>query len=426
MQPICSSFLFAAAACLCLAGSSQAQYTISELLINPPGADNTQETLEIQGLPAGPMTGWWFLSIEGDSTASGTLDQAVDLSPFTMDAVGVLTIRADASAILPLPCIPPPYTWVVYDFSPDLENGTNTFVLGSGTPPAVGTDLDTDDDGVIDAGALGTFVPADAVAVTDGDAGDLMYGAALGGFDVPYDGYTPSALYRIYDASGAPCNWNGGTVSGPNPGGPYTWNGTQIFGFMSHGICPPEPHYGCRQELPDFDFDGIANACDPDSVVVEGPFCQGTVAGCPCGGTVQAGTDGLGGCDNSSFTGGARLAASGIASIGSDSLVVTADRLPTGAPILFFEGTLREAGGAGVVFGDGLRCVTGNLCRIGVKFATGDTASYPETGDTEISVRCFAICGSVRHHQGWYRDAAAFCAPEFFNLTNGWTVVWRP
>ncbi len=418
-------FLFAAAGFVG-AGSAHAQYTISELLINPPGADNTQETLEIQGLPAGPMTGWWFLSIEGDSTGAGTLDQAVDLSSFVMDTSGILTIRADASGIAPLPCLPPPYTWVVYDFSPDLENGTNTFALGMGTPPAVGTDLDADNDGVIDAGALGSFVPMDVVAVTDGGAGDLMYGAAMGGYDVPYDGYVPGALYRIYNGDGTPCNWNGGNVTGPNPGGPYTWIGTQIFGFMEHGICPPDPHYGCRQEFPDFDFDLTVNACDPDSAVDEGPYCFGSTTACPCGGTVQAGTDGLGGCDNSALTGGGRLTAGGIASIASDSLVLTADRLPAGVPCLFFDGTLREAGGAGTVFGDGLRCVTGNVCRIGIKFATGDTAIYPQTGDTAISVRCFAICGSVRHHQGWYRNAAVFCTPASFNLTNAWTVVWRP
>jgi len=36
-------------------------------------------------------------------------------------------------------------------FTPDIENGSNTFVLGFGTPPSVGDDLDADNDGTLDA-----------------------------------------------------------------------------------------------------------------------------------------------------------------------------------------------------------------------------------------------------------------------------------
>jgi len=34
--------------------------------------------------------------------------------------------------------------------------------------------------------------------------------------------------------------------------------------------------------------------------------------------------------------------------------------------------------------------------------------------------------GGTRHDQVWYRNAAAFCTPATFNLSNGWTTTWLP
>jgi hypothetical protein len=34
--------------------------------------------------------------------------------------------------------------------------------------------------------------------------------------------------------------------------------------------------------------------------------------------------------------------------------------------------------------------------------------------------------GSVRTYQCWYRNAASFCTPSTFNLTNGWQATWAP
>jgi hypothetical protein len=31
-----------------------------------------------------------------------------------------------------------------------------------------------------------------------------------------------------------------------------------------------------------------------------------------------------------------------------------------------------------------------------------------------------------RYYQVWYRNAAAFCGPDTFNLTNGLRVTWTP
>ena len=42
------------------------------------------------------------------------------------------------------------------------------------------------------------------------------------------------------------------------------------------------------------------------------------------------------------------------------------------------------------------------------------------------SERSAVPAGAVRHYQVWYRNAAAFCNPSTFNLTNEVSVIWAP
>ncbi|MCY2960988.1 MAG: hypothetical protein NTY35_12560 [Planctomycetota bacterium] len=154
------------------------------------------------------------------------------------------------------------------------------------------------------------------------------------------------------------------------------------------------------------------------------PYCfgDGTDAACPCGPPSPPGT----GCLNSFGTGGV-LAASGANSVSSDSLVLTASGLPTSSSTLFFQGTLDQNFGDGTAFGDGLRCVAGTIVRIGTKTASGGVVAYPGLGDLSVSVRgLLPVGGGLRYYQAWYRNAAAFCTPSTFNLTNGVSVTWAP
>jgi hypothetical protein len=41
-------------------------------------------------------------------------------------------------------------------------------------------------------------------------------------------------------------------------------------------------------------------------------------------------------------------------------------------------------------------------------------------------VRGAVATSGVRHYQVWYRNAALFCTPSTFNLTNGTSVNWAP
>jgi hypothetical protein len=158
------------------------------------------------------------------------------------------------------------------------------------------------------------------------------------------------------------------------------------------------------------------------------PGTSGVIA-CPCG-NPPAGLNR--GCNNSSGTGGAQLTASGVASLGGDTLVFTAtDEKPTALSI-FLQGNAEIA--SGVAFGQGVRCVGGMLRRLYVKNATGGTVSAPQGGDPSVSARSAALgdplsAGQQRGYTVYYRDPIVLggCPPaSTFNATQGGRVVWSP
>src|SRR5207247_259247 len=93
-------------------------------------------------------------------------------------------------------------------------------------------------------------------------------------------------------------------------------------------------------------------------------FGDGTGGACPCANSGALGH----GCENSIGTGGALLTGSGGASLSADTLLlISSGELPTAASI-YLQGDVPVAATS---FGDGLRCVGGNLKRLFVKFAVG-------------------------------------------------------
>jgi hypothetical protein len=97
------------------------------------------------------------------------------------------------------------------------------------------------------------------------------------------------------------------------------------------------------------------------------------------------------------------------------------------ASTLYFQGTSQQAGGLGITFGDGLRCAGGTIIRLGTANNVAGASQYPEAGDPSVSVRGqLPPAGGVRTYQAWYRNAAPFCTPSTFNLTNGLSITWTP
>lgn len=224
-----------------LASTTSAQFTISEALINPPGNDNGYECIEIRGAANAPLTGYSLLAIEGDSVNAGIVDTVINLGTYRTGSNGLLLVRdSTANAIRPAPATA---TRVVADaaaFTPDIENGTITLVLGRGTAPARTTDLDTNNDGKLDNG-IPNFTVVDAISWTDGGRSDHMYAASLGGYDIPNSSaFTPDAAYRIYDAQGRPFCWTAADVLTTTAGGPYLfdWIGGDYQGGLAQGIGP--------------------------------------------------------------------------------------------------------------------------------------------------------------------------------------------
>jgi hypothetical protein len=146
---------------------------------------------------------------------------------------------------------------------------------------------------------------------------------------------------------------------------------------------------------------------------------------CPCANTGAAGR----GCNNSASTGGARLDASG--NTNPDTIVLAVNgELPTALSI-FLQGNASTP--SGILFGDGVRCVSGQLKRLYVKNAVGGAVSAPGAGDLSISARSSALgdtiaSGTSRWYQVYSRDpSASFCpAPSgnTYNISNGQKIDW--
>jgi hypothetical protein len=168
----------------------------------------------------------------------------------------------------------------------------------------------------------------------------------------------------------------------------------------------------------------VANGMQLRRIDQHTPYCfrDGSGTACPCGNNGVAGN----GCANSITTNGAHLAAMGAASVSGDTLMLIGNNMPNGSA-LYFQGTTQLSGGAGAVFGDGLRCVGGSIVRIAPRTNVSGGSSYPSSGETPISVRgSIPVSGGTYDYQVWYRNAASFCTSATFNLSNGVRVDWQP
>jgi plastocyanin len=148
-------------------------------------------------------------------------------------------------------------------------------------------------------------------------------------------------------------------AANPRPGGRYDY------------FCAPHFAMGMT---------GVVFVTDPPP---GNEFCagDGSATACPCG-NVSIGPVG---CLNSNGKGG-RLRARGTPSVSADTLVLSCTGMPEGNNVLFFQGTSQLNGGAGAVFGDGLRCAGGSVVRLGTKTISFGAATWPQAGDPAVSV----------------------------------------
>ncbi len=202
-----ASLLFAG-----LAAPASAAVLINEVFANAPGTDNGAEYFEIRSTTgATALTGLTFLVIEGGAASAGVVDVALSLGSFSTGTNGLFLWRDSVTTLSPAPNAAT--TVNVADFAPDLENGSQTYLLVSGFTGAQGDDLDTDGNGILDITPWTSVI--DAIGVTE-NPGDIVYGASLGFLDFGDLIFTPDVVFRT-----ANVGWVGADGLGTNPG-PYT------------------------------------------------------------------------------------------------------------------------------------------------------------------------------------------------------------
>jgi FG-GAP repeat protein len=155
----------------------------------------------------------------------------------------------------------------------------------------------------------------------------------------------------------------------------------------------------------------------PDSAI-EFCFCG---AAAPC-----ANEDLVGGCTNSTGTGG-RLLACGTSGVARDDLVLTAEGLPPNQFGLIFMG---PGAISPVPFQDGLRCVGGPLYRFPMQ-GTGADGNFAQGPGmlawTQANLPGGATIapGETWAFQAWYRDPLGPCGSDS-NATHGVKVTFHP
>lgn len=144
---------------------------LNEFVFNHVGTD-THEFVEIFGDPNTDYSAYAILQIEGDGDGAGIID--------SIHVVGT----TDANGF-----------WFTGFLTNVFENGTVTLLLVQEFTGAVGDDLDTDNDGILDASPWSALV--DDVAVSDGGAGDLTYSSTVLAPGFGGGPFTPGGASRI-------------------------------------------------------------------------------------------------------------------------------------------------------------------------------------------------------------------------------------
>ncbi|MDZ4771563.1 MAG: FG-GAP repeat protein [Planctomycetota bacterium] len=152
-------------------------------------------------------------------------------------------------------------------------------------------------------------------------------------------------------------------------------------------------------------------------------FCVGDGQGAACPRRNSGASNS--GCANSTFASGARLEASGLASVATahDTLTLTASGVS--GPVLFVQGA-PASGLTGYAFGDGLLCVSSSTVLLGVVMPVTASATIPNATSPQAlhSAGGVNLVGAVRAYQALYRDAMPYCTNSLINTTSALLVTW--
>jgi hypothetical protein len=235
------------------------------------------------------------------------------------------------------------------------------------------------------------------------------------------------AAVSVTSGSGEyPMSFDGGT-----PSSGRSWFVAEPVGGLNYSDLPGASFF---DDVANFGLDGVWMVrVDCEALLTE--FCfpgAGGVPACPCGNPPSSGDRG---CENhGAVSGGASLAGSGLSSLGSDSLTLSAAGENNTALTLFWTASTPLVAHPGVAHGAGIRCVSG-LKRLYVGNASGGAITRPGMGDPSISVRTATVGapispGETRYYFTIYRDPAAAgpCGnpASTVNLSSAVGALWLP
>jgi len=205
-----------------LAVGSVVAPVINEFVTNHTGSD-ANEFIEILGTPSTDYSAYTILEVEGDSTASGTVDGVFPIA--TTNATG---------------------HWFTGFLNNQLENGSISFLLVEGWSGSVGDDLDTNDDGVLDSTPWTDLV--DSVSVSDGGASDQSYSMVVLAPNFDGSPFTVGGASRLPDGTDtdAVADWTRNDFSGAgipalDPGTPEPGEALNTPGAENQAVPAPAP-----------------------------------------------------------------------------------------------------------------------------------------------------------------------------------------
>ncbi|HEX9951001.1 MAG TPA: CHRD domain-containing protein [Rubricoccaceae bacterium] len=220
---------------------------IHELRVDQTGDDN-DEYFELAGPAGTSLDGLTYVVITG----SGTVEYAQSLNGQSIPADGYFLAGGGDdldNTVLGVA--------VDLQLDPAFANGVGvTHLLVAGFMGSVGDDLDTNDDGALDARPWATTF--DAVGLSDDTTADFVHATALGFVDLPADGTVPFGYAFRDRAKGV---WRGGQfepVGGQDT--PGTANALPVANEPAAGITelglmvdanPAHHHVGVRFTLPE-------------------------------------------------------------------------------------------------------------------------------------------------------------------------------
>ncbi len=189
---------------------------LNEVRINPPGADEGAEYLELSGAPGAMLTNVLVVGLEGDVERNpGKVGFVLPLSGVTLDAHGLLLITG-TNALPGLPGGIATYATPLLDRKDGLLYNRSFSLLLLTTTGNIdeGEDLDNGDNGVLE-GLPNSAVTLDSLAWWDGDTNDVLYGNAV----LYHPQWIADAAFRLW-SQGVPSQWDAwacGDLSGQDP-----------------------------------------------------------------------------------------------------------------------------------------------------------------------------------------------------------------